>query len=213
MLPTLPSNNKADIRFDDYMKTVDIFFCGISNASIKRMAHRVLSLRSWGNVPGVALHSISETHIGCSPHEFQRERRVFSDVASDSAIYIVTDDDCVIPEGFDIQRCLDIFERSGFSVLSLMPSNCNIVQWTPENYQTVNTDEIMEHESAGGIRFCRKGHLKVWPPMKSGFPGYDAIHGKAIRAEGGRIGYFRNHKQFHLGEGNSTIWNKEAVVR
>ncbi len=119
----------------------------------------------------------------------------------------MADDDVLLPPDFDLQECLRVFKASGFSTMSLMPSNCTIAEWTPDDYAPESTPDVMEHYAAGHIRFCRKGHMRTWPPMGDG-PGYDTIHGEQIRSQGGRTGYFRNHKALHLGEGYSSIWPK-----
>ncbi len=188
---------------------IDVFFCSLSECDDLRSAMAETCLQRWIQLSDLAnIVVLDETLLNCSPLGFQRMRRIASDEMSSGDIYVVADDDCLLPKDFDLVECVGVFRSSGFSSLSLMPSNCSIQEWTPEQYITENTPDVMEHVSAGHIRFCKKGHLKKWPMMADGFPGYDAIHADAIRSEGGRVGYFRNHKALHLGEGFSTVWSK-----
>lgn len=91
-----------------------------------------------------------------------------------------------------------------FAIISLTPSNATINPWTPEGYTPTLADDIMEHFSVGGIRLCRKGVVRDWP-MQDG-RGYDALHARAIRKAGYRVGLAREFKYNHLGEGYSTVW-------
>lgn len=191
---------------------IDLFFCSITDSDDLRAGMAELCQQRWFQVEGVRHWFLDDEYLNCSKEGFQRMRRIHADQVSESDVYIVADDDCLLPPSFDLDECVRIFKASGFSTLSLMPSNCTLNEWTPEKYVTENTPDVMEHVSAGHIRFCRKGHLKYWPPMETLYPAYDRIHAEGIRKEGGRVGYFRNHKQLHLGEGYSTVWNLNKVA-
>lgn len=185
----------------------DLFFCSIEDSDeTLRGAMADLCLARWMEVDGVSIMPIDNGMLDCSAMGFQRMRRIYADQNADSDPYIVADDDVLIPADFDLNACVRIFKASGFATLSLMPSNCSINEWTPEGYLTENTPDVMEHVNAGHVRFCRKGHLTDWPPMETGYPGYDRIHAEAIRKSGKRVGYFRSMKSLHLGEGFSQIW-------
>lgn len=187
---------------------IDVFYCFIEESDLLRQGMTHVCLGRWDLVEGARIIGVSESKMQCSPRAFQRMRRIFADERAKSDVYIVADDDCLLPPDFNLDECVRIFKESGFSTLSLMPSNATIQPWTPENYTPVDTPDVMEHFSAGQVRFCRKGHMETWPPMEGG-PGYDGIHGAQIRKQGGRVGYFKNHKALHLGEGFSTIWNPD----
>lgn len=154
----------------------------------------------WG--PGVRVLSPPP---GIKPREFQRYRRIVADVQG-GEYYILTDDDC-LPVGDVVERGLGILGRHPeYAILSLLPENETIVEWTPEDYQTASDAEVVEHVSVGGVRFCRKMPFTAWPAMPSGeYCGYDAVQCEAIRKAGKRVGYFRDLRMVHLGAGKSTL--------
>jgi len=191
---------------------IPVYFCSVTTSDDLRSYMAILCEARWNQIEGIELFPIDEQYLGCSPLGFQRIRRMYADQHSENGVYIVADDDALLPADFDLTECTRIFLESEFSTLSLLPSNATINPWTPEKYIVEDTPDVMEHYSAGQVRFCLKGHLKAWPPMETGNPGYDAIHGAAIRSEGGRAGYFKNHKALHLGEKFSQIWNREGVT-
>lgn len=193
---------------------VEVFFCSVddSGGETLRGAMAHLCLTRWLEVEGVDVIPLSDGILGCSAIGFQRIRRIYADEHSCGDVYIVADDDCLLPANFSLDECVRIFKASRFATLSMMPSNATINEWTPQGYVTENTPDVMEHVSAGNIRFCRKGHLANWPLMGDG-PGYDAIHADAIRKQGGRVGYFRSMRSLHLGEGMSSIWDSQKVDR
>lgn len=183
---------------------IDLFFClGPDRSSRSEMVTGCLD--RWCREPGLNIHVLP-----CLTPERQRERRIEADERSASDVYILADDDCFpkLRNG-DITRLARIgLAQTSFpsewGIVSLMPSNATIHQWLPEVYKPLVTHEIMEHVSVGGIRFCRKGYLEKWPPQTG--RGYDRQHADALRLDGYRVGYFRNHYMVHLGEGNSTVW-------
>jgi hypothetical protein len=136
--------------------------------------------------------------------EFQKERRVVADDLGGS-IYIVADDDCLFLGS--VGKSLELMRsHPGFAILSAKPINAKINLWTPEDYETCQTDDVQEHVSVGQIRFCRKGALTEWPAFVG--PGYDREHCNALRDAGWRVGYMQDIKMNHLGEGASTVWTK-----
>jgi len=148
---------------------------------------------------------ISPLSIECAPEEFQRKRRMYAEAHADSSIYVLTDDDCLLGPESPLKTMTGLMKSySGFDMLSLMPSNANIVPWTPEGYTAFLDDNVMEHYSVGGIRFCRKGAVKYWPEQTQ--KGYDWDHCHAIREDGGLVGYARKVTMNHCGEGFSTVW-------
>lgn len=191
----------------------DVFFCSLEDSDDLRIGFAEACEARWSRVDGATVYQLSDRLADCSPVGFQRMRRIIADEYAKGDIYIVADDDVLLPVDFDLDECLRIFKaHPNFATLSLMPSNCTISEWTPEGYITENTPDVMEHVSAGHIRFCRKGHMKSWPMMRPNYPGYDIVHAEAIREAGMRVGYFRNHKALHLGEGWSQVWSKEVVA-
>lgn len=198
------------------MTPIDVFFCSIENSDELRMGMAETCEARWQQVDGVRVIGIYDTMLRCSPLGFQRSRRIFADEEAAGDIYILADDDCLLPADFDLRECLRIVSaHPSFGIISLLPSNVTISPWYPEKYIPEVTPDVFEVASVGGIRFCRKIHMALWPAMGPG-PGYDAIQAEAVRSSGGRVGYFRNHKQLHLGEGFSTVWipeNMEVVTR
>ena len=147
------------------------------------------------------------------PISFQRDRRIEAEQLGKD-FYIVADDDCLpdtSKEDFISEGLRMLKKHPEFAMLAPLPSNENIVEWTPDErldrYKTVSDEEVMEHVSIGGIRFCRKGCLKTYPPINRELPGYDWIHGDALRKAGKRVGYIRSLRFNHLGAGSSTVWN------
>ena len=137
--------------------------------------------------------------------EFQLARRVIADHLAETDPFVLADDDC-LPEYFGGGDACDIALRHGrFAILSALPRNATIHPWTPTStiHEVYEDAEVLEHVSVGGIRVCRKGALKDWPPMDG--PGYDAAQAEALRAIGRSVGYFKNLTCEHLGE-SSTVW-------
>ncbi len=195
------------------MKDIDLFFCSISDCGDLRSAMAETCLARWQMVDGITMNVIDEQMLGCSATGFQRMRRIFADEQAESDVYVVADDDYLLPASFDLKECLKVFNASVFAMLSLIPSNCLIIPWTPsDGYITEVTSDVMEHHSVGGVRFCRKNHLSKWPDMEPDYPGFDRAHCAAIRAEGKRCGFFRSFSALHLGENFSTVWTANMAV-
>lgn len=158
-----------------------------------------------------------EPHVltpgGIDPLAFQRERRLIAERMG-GKFYILADDDCLplcAPEQEFVQDGFSILKNHPeYAMLAPLPTNENIVEWTPsqqlDKYAVQSDDEVMEHVSIGGIRFCRKGCLKGWPQITKDYPGYDGKQGEALRKAGWRVGYMRNLNFEHLGAGQSTVW-------
>ena len=181
---------------------IDVFFCSMQGALPIRQQMLNLCLKRWESEP------ISMIHIcGSLGYEgFQLKRRQDSEKYSHGDIYSCADDDCFPQSEPFVEKAVEIMEKhQQFGILSLWPSNCIINHWSPgDGYEVFEDDEVMEHVSVGGIRFCRKGIVKEWPPQTG--KGYDREHCEAIRAAGYKVGYFKNLKMNHLGEGYSTVW-------
>lgn len=137
--------------------------------------------------------------------DFQLERRKIADSDAKGSIYVVADDDCLPQAQPFVAEAIEIMERHpNFGMLSLWPDNEKINRWTPEDYAPYEDEDIMEHVSVGGIRFCRKGIIKQWPSQSQN--GYDGQHGEAMRLAGYRVGYLKHLTMTHLGKGRSTVW-------
>ncbi len=191
---------------------IDVFFCSILESDFLREAIADLCLRRWMQIRGVNLIEINDDILGCSPLEFQRLRRIYAEENTTSNQYAVADDDCFLLPDFNPQSCIDIMKRHPeFASISLKHMNCNWSDWSPDGYVPQITSSVAEHYAAGGIRFCQKGYITHWKPIGDG-PGYDTLHGEAIRNAGYKVGYFRNFQDFHLGEGLSSIWKPQAVT-
>lgn len=136
----------------------------------------------------------------------QRERRIRADEMADSDIYIITGDDLFPEYGFDVNYGVSVLRtHPEFAFLGAWPCNETIHRWTPEEYEPIEDDEVMEHISVGSIGFTRKGVMGEWPPMGES-RGYDRIHADHLRSMGLRVGYLRKLSGFHLGKGYSSVW-------
>ncbi len=187
---------------------MNVFVCHVPGS--EQRAEWLQNVNSaWIMVSGV---SAVKTFYSSEPATFQIDRRKWAEQSHEGQFYILADDDC-LPLIASVDEALRILEaHPEFSILSLLPDNANIVDWTPEGYQTANDAEVMEHVSVGGVRFCRKMPFSAWPAMPdNGYRGYDAIHCQAIRDAGFRVGYFRNLKMHHLGEGHTTLLEAAAA--
>lgn len=178
---------------------MDIFFCSIPGV---RDETTEICLAAWGGRP---LFHLTPKLLGVSNAEFQKARRTHADEHSDGPYYIVADDDCMpYMERVDlslIESTMDMYPE--FAILSMWPDNAIIQKWTPEDYVPYADSMVEEHVSVGGIRVCRKGLLKDWPELVGN--AYDMAQCEAVRASGKRVGYFKNLKMIHLGEGRTTL--------
>jgi hypothetical protein len=148
--------------------------------------------------------------------EFQRDRRIQAENRSTGPYYILADDDCMLETRFPyIERAVSIMDKHpDFAILSFFPINFLVVPWTPADSEkklliggrVFTDDDVMEHVNSGGIRLCRKGAMKKWPPMDAGSKSYDMIHCCTLRADGWRSGYFKSLRMLHLGRHYSNIW-------
>lgn len=160
----------------------------------------------WKSQKGVKLHTLNPSIVGCTAGEFNRERRRWAELRASGLAYIVVDDDCLPLSG----ECIDagvtaLLAHPEFAILSAFPVNCNISRWTPENYESFEDLQVMEHVDVGGLRFVRKGAMTDWPEMSG--PAYDRIQCDWLRKHGWRVGYAQHSRYKHLGEGASDIWN------
>lgn len=185
---------------------VDLFLCNWygRTAWLKQCAN------FWNGVTGLGKVHILTPPAGFTGAMFQKWRRVEADRLG-GEFYILSDDDC-LPESRDVITVgLSVLKaHPWFSIVSLLPQNANIVEWTPEGYNVKSDADILEHVSVGGVRFCRKMPFTHWPDMPAHYRGYDAQHSQAIRDAGFRVGYFRNLKMTHLGEGQTTLLEMTA---
>jgi hypothetical protein len=186
---------------------IELFFCTVEEVGKHTVRSRMadLSLERWKKETSVRIEILTPSRLKCTALEFQSRRRIWADSVADGPFYIVADDDCLLGGPSTVDDAIGTMIRyPEFRILSLLPQNATINPWTPEGYVPFVDDDVMEHVSVGQVRFCRKGILKEWP-WQSGM-GYDTAQCAAIRREGKRVGYFRNIKANHLGEGYSTVW-------
>ncbi len=190
---------------------IDVFFCTASTDPI-RVAMAATCAERWMAEPGIRMAGLSPVRLGVSLRDFQRSRRMAAHQLAESEIYVLADDDCLLPDYPVIDLMLGLMARyPHYGMLAPLPSNAPIYEWTPEDYKTANTFEVMEHVSVGNIRFIRKGLRHPWPPMSG--PGYDTEHSLMIRRAGYRVGYARDITETHLGEGLSTIWTRPETAQ
>lgn len=138
----------------------------------------------------------------------QRDRRIKADELSNSDIYVVTDDDCM-PLGVDfIARGVAVMAaHPEFGVLAALNIRSKTLfdNGIPPYTGTFIDEDVWECHAVGGIRFCRKGIIKEWPPSVT--PGsYDCQHQEALDKAGYKAGYMLKVTMNHLGEGLSTHW-------
>lgn len=180
-----------------------VFFCTVERwgAHTIRGYFRDACRLAWIKMDDAHIHPL----YGYDVPDFQRTRRMDADKLAPTDIYVLTDDD-MLPIGEDfIARGVALMQKyPGFGMLSALPTNAMIQFWNPENHKPLVNDEVMEHYSVGGLRFCRRGIVKKWPVQNG--KGYDADHCAAIRDAGYSVGYMRDVRANHLGEGFSTIW-------
>ncbi len=184
-----------------FTSRIDVFFCTIPGRDTAKVCEDM-----WLDL-GVNFIPMNPAALGCTNHEFQRDRRLFADITASGPYYIVADDDCLPPSGPWMRDAEKIMERhKDFAILSLWPENASIQRWTPEDYRPYEDMEVMEHISVGNIRLCRKNVIRVndWPPMPTGYH-YDHTHCEAIRKAGYRSGYFKEIRMIHLGEGKTSL--------
>lgn len=146
-----------------------------------------------------------------SGQRFQRLRRLSADLKAKGPYYICADDDC-LPQPFAMNALLaTVHGYPNFGMLSFMPANANIEQWTPDVCEAVNgvvfeDHDVIEHVSVGGIRVMQAGVMQDWPAMEPGMSGYDRVQADYIRSKGMRVGYLKRFVMNHVGEGHSTVW-------
>ena len=186
-----------------------VFVCHVMGSGESREKWLGLSLEAWSKFDVPVKLLMPDGRINSI--EFQRQRRIEAERQSREDFYILADDDCLpIGQSDYLLKGIEILKRHPeFAILSPLPSNESIVEWTPaqeDNYTAFKDGEVFEHVSVGGIRFCRKGAMADWPPMGEGKKDYDRTQGDFLRLQGKRVGYMRYLKFEHLGKGVSTVW-------
>lgn len=177
-----------------------MFFCSISaRDGLAALAEQAIQSKSG------MLHWLTPQFLNVTDTAFQKERRVYADKVAEGPFYVVADDDCIPEKGW-LEKAVNIMLwHPTFAILSLWPQNASIQRWTPEGYTPYEDHDVIEHYSVGQIRVCRKGILREWPAMDVDSKAYDNIQCQAIRDAGYRVGYFKNLKVTHLGEGKTTL--------
>jgi hypothetical protein len=185
---------------------LDVFFCTMPlSDERKRIAEKMLEW--WRDVPMCHVHIVTPESIGSNAKDFNLKRRMFADQTTEWA-YVLTDDDCELNDEKMVWKALGLLEKyTDFAILSALPDNATINPWTPEIYPPFANQEVQEHVSVGGIRFCRTGCMdRGWPIVSSA--GYDAAHCQRLRECGWRSGYANQVRMFHHGEGKSDLWRE-----
>lgn len=191
---------------------MEVFFCSASVKSSLRHSMERVCLDRWYMEHGISIR-FPRMELTCSDKDFQRERRIFADQEARDPYYIVADDDCLPEHEPFLERCVDIMRHHPqFAVLSFYPNNSHLNGWDPPPEEKhflvdglVYEDlDVLEHVSVGGIRVCQKGCLTKWPPMEG--KTYDMEQAIALRANGYRVGYFKEIFMCHLGRGYSSVW-------
>jgi len=177
--------------------TISVALGYVSRIPIREAMRKLCEVRWWQETSALTLVP------GMGNSSFQSERRQLADAFCNET-YVVADDDCfpqAAPFADAARRILEA--HPSFGILSLRPTNFKINPWRPEGYEPYEDEEVFEHVSVGGIRFCRPGCLEEWPPQTR--KGYDTEHCEALRKAGYRVGYFKNLWMSHLGEGYSSV--------
>jgi hypothetical protein len=110
---------------------IDVFFCSVSRPSDRlRWKMGAVCYERWKAEPGVNIRTVYPGQIGCEVADFQRYRRVWADEHASGPIYILTDDDCLPQSKPFVEECVAILgEHSEYAILSLLPTNANIMPW------------------------------------------------------------------------------------
>lgn len=187
---------------------IDVFFCFASTPKGGLLRHDMMMLcrNRWllEDEKLIRFHTITPQILECNAFEFQSKRRIYADEHAKSDVYVLADDDVLLPSQSPVKGMIELMKRyPQFVILSLYPSNANIMPWTPEGYEPIRNNEVMEHVSVGHVRFHRKDVVKNWPAQTRA--GYDTEECEQIRKEGGRVGYALQFKAVHLGEGVSSL--------
>ena len=165
-----------------------------------KLAERMISL--WRAIPNICLHPLYPEQGKW--WSFQRDRRIIAEQRAKSKIYILTDDD-MEPLFYFNKAVNTMREHPYFGILSAYPEPATINRWTPEDFTPFEDENVMEHTDVGGLRFIRKGAMGYWPEQTR--VGYDREHCEAMRSNGFQVGYFKNLKAIHHGEGKSDLWS------
>ncbi len=181
---------------------MQVFFCSIGGDVIRyKMAQLCVE---WWIQDGNEVTIVNPEKLGCTVEAFQSVRRIWANQHAKDTVYVLADDDCLpVTPGFteSMLQLMDQYPSAG--ILTPWPTNAVIQRWTPEGYQPLEDDNVMEHISTGNIRFSRKHHLS-WPAQRRS--GYDMEHCAMLREDGLISGYARNIKMNHLGEGYTQTW-------
>lgn len=187
--------------------TTNVYLCHVPGDRVRRLMANLVLTR-WQQLEDagepISVRVIRPSTLGCSAAEFQRERRIFAEADAGEDHFVLADDDCLpVTPDFIKLGLATLSSHFGFAILSLHPHT--IREWNPPHYITDVDDEVQEHVSVGGIRFCRHTGVELTP--NSG-PGYDRTQCELLRAASWRVGYFRKLFMNHVGEGFSTVWNQ-----
>jgi len=157
-------------------------------------------IQYWRDTPLVRVH----VQYGLT----QRARRMEADQLSSFYYYIVADDDCIPIGKYFIHQGMEMLDRyPDFAMLSPISYEDPIGLWQQGR---VDTKDLFEAGSIGGIRFCRQDALKGWP--KQTRVGYDVEQGEALRRGGWKSGYLKELRMIHIGSRNSSIWSRPGAT-
>ncbi len=187
---------------------IDVFLCHVPGTHLRNSMYNLCRIR-WEGEGGARIRHLNPKRLGVTAYEFQRSRRIFADDHAESEIYVVADDDILLEADPVVGRGETLMKAyPDFAVLSLAETKPDWKTWVPDwpEYKAFHDEAVTEHVSVGGVRFCRRGAVKSWPPMDEGIKTYDHVHGQAVRDAGYRSGYFKHLHGLHLGRGYSTIW-------
>jgi hypothetical protein len=201
---------------------IDVFFCTGDEGRTdcpdwildvrRRMAD--LCKRRWEFEGGVNVSVHTITPWFCKNRwytaPFQLARRQYAEDHAKSYIYVVADDDCLLSSDPTVGPVVEIMEKNpNVGILALKQHNAApMVRATVPARELYETEDLIESHAVGGIRFCRKGIIKEWPPHSEENPyQYDSIHGPAISRAGYVSAYTKAYSMMHIGSSYSLTWS------
>jgi hypothetical protein len=202
---------------------IDVFLC-VSGDLGRDVPGWLLYLRQrmtdlckarWEIEEGVNLRCINHLLIANRGYTapFQLSRRQYAENETRSDIYVVADDDCLLTSDPTVGPVVEIMEKNpNVGILALKMHNKEpMVRATVPAKELYETDDLIESHAVGGIRFCRKGIIKEWPPHSEENPyQYDSIHGPAVQAAGYVSAYTKAYSMMHVGSTYSLTWIGET---
>lgn len=195
---------------------LDVYITSCPQSRVReRMAALVLE---WWRENGFHVELLKP--MGCHDadireHEYRRwvlDRHILCHSKAKSPIYIVSDDDVlplcgwppVAPERVIREAAETMCSHPDFAMLAATLDNEDVHRWTPEGYQIYEDKDVLENQSAGGLRLVRKDAMNKFPKFNG--RDCDAPMANLLRENGWRVGYLKNLRVTHIGKEASEVW-------